>query len=175
MQDFIDVDIIIDPRTLLNLGTSDTQDPGSPYSVTDGLYAITQPTSAAAGQASARLTLKAIVGNVIRWRMNSLSGISGHSSVLYSIQLSKGVATLGQATGNINIASAPFPILQPDGQDYNPLRLTLHSQHDYFLQSDVVGHGSGEYLLSFCIVDAVKDDQSAIMGYFSWSTSIQVA
>lgn len=177
MPRFIDVEVCIDTVTLLTNYPNPSKDPNNPTGIdhTSYSYMIAQPVYVTSGQATGNLTLKALVGDVIQWRMISLSGNSDQAAVIYGVPQFGGSTVTGAVIGNVAQPYEPIATLQPDGENYNPPRYESVSQFDYFLQANITGHGSEQYKVCFYVTTPDPNTgKPVVKGYFNWDPTITV-
>lgn len=177
MPNIIDVEVVIDTQTLLQSSYKPSNDPNNPTGLphVGFAYMIAQPTFVSSGQASGNLSLNALVGDVIQWRMLSLSGNSGQAAVLYGVPQFAGSIVTGAVTGQIEQPYEPLATLQADGNNYNPPQYSTITANDYFLQADITGHGTEQYKVCFYITTPnAQTGQPTLAGYYYWDPTITV-
>lgn len=162
----IDVMIVIDCATVIEeFGTN--SDANNPVQVTtaDLISMMTVQADAIKDQGGNELNVKAVTGDVIRWREESLSLNADYNTILY-----KFVAYSGG-----DLISTPQPlemeITSPLPNPQDPLKPNTQTIKDYFWQSTVLMPGSVTYHFSFMILDR----DSNVQGYFWWDPFITIS
>jgi hypothetical protein len=70
----------------------------------------------------------------------------------------------------------PFPTLTSTGFNTTPPTFTSVIDNDYFLQTNVTGHGTEQYKVMFYVtVQDPNTGKPVNKGYFSWDPTITVA
>lgn len=176
MSKIIDIEIVVDTATLLKAYPNASMDSNHPTGIGHNYgYMVAPSASVLSGQATGDLAIRAAVGDVIRWRMLSLTGDADDSAVVYNIQPFGGSA---QVTGSIQALLAHPTVPQPvlvDGKNKNPPQYNKVKQDDYYLTATVVSSGTENYNVQFYVVHRDDSDNLVLKGYFVWDPRIEVA
>lgn len=178
MSNYIDIEIVIDTVSLLNAFPNPSQDYNNPTGIdhTSYSYMIAQTVYVNSGQATGNLSVKALVNDIIRWRSLSLSGNTGQSAVIYSMPQFAGTTVTSPVIAIESQPYVPFPTLTSTGFNTTPPTFTSVIDNDYFLQTNVTGHGTEQYKVMFYVtVQDPNTGKPVNKGYFSWDPTITVA
>ena len=134
------------------------------------VFMVTQKAVVASGQATADLSINALVNDTIRWRSESLSGNTDQAAIIYKIVKFSGkeVTTVPA----MRVSYPPTPIPDPGNPtSYQP----SSTQADVFLSCEVLIQGTEGYQVWFYIVN--KDPNTgklSTFGYYYWDPTINV-
>lgn len=121
-------------------------------------------------QATADLTVKALVNDTIRWRSESLSGNTDQAAIIYKIAQFSGDTVTSDPEMRVSYPPTPIPNPQ-DPTSYN----SVTTQADVFLSCEVLKMGTEGYKVYFYIVN--KDEYTGELktfGYYYWDPTIKV-
>ncbi|WP_010221516.1 inclusion body family protein [Pseudomonas donghuensis] len=166
MSRVIDVSINFDTETILKKFPNPSKDPNRPTFIPpEHIYMVTYQDNVIAGQAGGELHLRGRVGDVVRWREQSISFGFEQSVILYAFvcddpkhQLLEDPrplrAKVQTAVPNANNKSVP----------------TCQINDNYYWRGDLLAQGKVTYHFKFMIVD--RDCKCC--GYFEWDPFITI-
>ncbi len=136
----------------------------------EDVWMVAQKIVVDGGQATADLTVKALVNDTIRWRSESLSGNTDQAAIIYKIARFSGDQVTSEA--EMVVSYPPTPIPDPQNPtSYN----SVDTQADIFLNCEVIKKGTEGYKVFFYIVN--KDEYTgklSTFGYYYWDPTIKV-
>ena len=170
MAKVIDIDVMFDTETIeekYGPGGSSTQPKGIQHA---DVYMVARKAIVASGQATADLSINALVNDSIRWRAESLDGNTDQSAIIYKIVKFSGTQVTSDP--EMRVSSPPTPIPNPsDPTSYE----AVDTQADVFLTCDVLKKGTEGYQVWFYIVNKDPDTgQLSTFGYYYWDPTINV-
>lgn len=176
MAAFIDVEIVIDTVTLLEKFPAPSTDYKNPTGIdhTSFSYMIAAKDFVESGMATGDLVLKAINGDVIRWRSLSLAGNSDHTAVLYEIGWFKGDHVTDKYDAHVGHPYVPIPIIA-DGKNTTPPSFESKIEDDYYINATITNRGTENYHVKFYVtVPDRTTGKPKLKGYFYWDPVIKV-
>jgi nematocidal protein AidA len=174
MSKVIDIEIVVDTVTLLKNYPNPSKNSAAPTGIGHQYgYMVAPSASVVSGQATGDLTIKAEIGDVIRWRMLSLTGEADQAAVIYNIARFSGTQVTSSVQALLAHPLVPEPILV-DSKNTNPPTYNAVKQDDYYLSATVTDSGTENYNVQFYVTE--RSGQSLnLLGYFVWDPTIQVA
>lgn len=172
MSKIIDISVVFDTVTIEERYGEPSQKSTHPTGINhQDVYMIATKSVVQDGtQASADLTINALVDDSIRWRSESLSGNSDKSAIIYKIQ-KFGEGTLVTSEPEVRITHPDEPI--PNLND--PASFSPKPSRDVYMTCDVLRKGTEKYKVWFYLVD--KDENTGELkthGYYYWDPTIHV-
>lgn len=168
MSQIIDINVAFDTETIVSKYANPSQNSTQPTGIQHAdAYMIAQTSDVISGQATADLNVSASVGDVIRWRSESLSGNSDQSVVIYNIVKFSGTAVTGPIQPITASPTMPIP------NSANPVQYTPTSQYDYYLNANVTANGTEGYEVWFYIVQR-NHSSLTTLGYYYWDPTLTV-
>ncbi|ASQ91025.1 hypothetical protein CHL67_08920 [Prosthecochloris sp. GSB1] len=170
MSKTINIDVMFDTVTIeQRYGAGGSA--GGPIGIQhDDVWMVAQKVVVDGGQASADLTVKALVNDTIRWRSESLSGNTDQAAIIYKIEKFSGTQVTSAA--EMRVTTPPTPIPDPaNPTHYEP----NYEQKDVFMSCEVLEMGTEGYKVYFYIVN--KDENTGKLttfGYYCWDPTIKV-
>jgi Inclusion body protein. len=171
MSKFIDISVVFDTATLETKYANPSHDSAHPTGIQHAdAFMVAPSVVVQSGQATADLTIKALVGDTIRWRSESLSGNTDQSAVIYKIVKYSGVQVTSDPTMLVAYPTVPIP------NAANPTTYTaVNTQADVYMNCNVLIKGTEGYQVWFYIVN--KDQNTGALttfGYYYWDPTIVV-
>lgn len=171
MSVIIDIDIVVDTVNLMAAIQNPSKDPKNPTPIGHTYaYMVAAKDYVKSGQATGDLSISADIGDIVRWRMVSLSGNTSYSANLQNIQFFSGTPVTATIEGKLSQPQTPVPGTTP-GTIALPPTYTTTSQYDFYLTADVVKAGTGNYNISFAVLQ-YHSSQLQVLGYFVWDPTI---
>ncbi len=173
MSTVIDIVVVLDTKAVLSsYGTGGTSTApkwiGHNYA-----YMIAQSAFVRSGQATGDLSVNAEVGDVIRWRLLSLTGDADQAAEIYDISRYSGVQVTATPQALLAHPLVPEPILV-DGKNTTPPTYNAVKQDDYYLQATIVESGTENYSVYFYITER-QGSTLVLKGYYAWDPQIVVS
>jgi hypothetical protein len=175
MSKNVDICIVVDTVSLIATYPAGTyQNPqGTKH---DFAYMIAQSDCVDKGQASGDLIVKNLVNNdTVRWRMISLSGDTDQAAVIYDITHTSGPKVMSSESAYESSPYVPLPILTDDNKNTQPPSFKNDAiETDYFLQANIVGHGTEHYAVKFYVTKPDAKGKPVLHGYYWWDPAVTV-
>lgn len=174
-DNFIDILTVIDAKSLVsdcgpNQSTSGNAIVlGGRLDASKYIYMLVKRSEVVGIEAQPELKVAVKTGNIIRWRLTSLTVNTGYSTLLYRMNISGGSGLI--TTPAPYEASIKVP--KPEADDNGGV--TINTQHtqpykDFYFQSTARTPGDVTYQLYFML----SDDQGKPFGYFYWDPYLTI-
>ena len=171
MSEIIDIEIVVDTQNLVQSTPNPSQDPTKPTWVAHNFaYMIASAGYVRSGQATGDLSISTDVGDVIRWRMISLSGNTNYSANLDNITYLSGNNVTAPATGFLTQPQTTEPGTTP-GPITLPPKFVTTPQFDYYVDAAVIASGTQNYSVLFQVLSYDKGTLKSL-GYFAWDPTL---
>jgi hypothetical protein len=171
MSEIIDIEIVVDTANLLASINNPSQNPSAPTPIGHNYAYMVAPNEfVRSGQASGDLSISADVGDTVRWRMVSQSGNTSYSANLQNIVIFSGTQVTSTTGGKLLNVETPVPGTTP-GNITLPPTFSATPQYDFYLTADIVQGGTGNYNVSFAVLQ-YHSGSLQVLGYFVWDPTI---
>lgn len=171
MSKFIDISVVFDTVTLEGKYPNPSKNSSSPTGIQHAdAFMVAPSVVVKSGQATADLTIQALVGDTIRWRSESLSGNTDQSAIIYKIAKFSGTQVTSDPVMMVAYPTMPIPNAA-NPTTYN----SVNTQADIYMNCNVLTKGTEGYQVWFYIVN--KDPNTGALstfGYYYWDPSIVV-
>lgn len=174
----INIEIVFDTETLQTKYKNPSQNPQAPTGIAHSdVYMVTESRFVAvpSSQATADLSIKAEVDDVVRWRGISLSSNVSESAIPYKIVKFSGTQVTDIPVPSESRPWIPVPNQNPDTKVVDPLVYTAQQLPVYYLNSNVTDSGTENYQVWFYIAQQVSGNTVKTVGYYYWDPTITVA
>jgi len=171
MSEIIDIQIVVDTANLIASVQNPSQNQNAPTPIGHNYAYMVAPNEyVRSGQASGDLSISADVGDTVRWRMVSQSGNTSYSADLQNIVIFSGAQVTSATGGKLLNVETPVPGTTP-GNIALPPTYTVTPQYDFYLTADIVQSGTGNYNVSFAVLQ-YHSGSLQVLGYFVWDPTI---
>lgn len=176
MSKTINIDVVFDTVTIVNkygkggsIGSPIGIQHKDAYMIAQSVLVVEQ------SQASADLSITALVNDLIRWRSESLSGNTDQAAIIYQIEYNKDIAGSKKVTSDVQMRVSYPTTPIPDPKNPTSYK-AVTSQADVFMSCEVLETGTEHYKIYFYLVDKdpITGDLTTI-GYYWWDPTINVA
>ncbi|MEO8379786.1 MAG: inclusion body family protein [Acidobacteriota bacterium] len=164
------VTIVIDADTVITTYPNPSKDPNSPTGISHGMgFMTTSSEYVVSGNGTGDLSIKAEVGDVIRWTSLSESGNMDAAVFTYAFDKFGGT----QVTGPVTLE--PFTKMTIFPTTANPPAVKQVNQNFWFMVCDVTNVGTENYNVKFGLYTRTRGtDGQSLLGYFYWDPTLQV-
>jgi nematocidal protein AidA len=169
-QEIINIQVVIDTDAITNDYPNPSKDKNQPTGLPHKyMYMVATRANVITGSGGADLTIKADVGDIIRWYAVSEYGNFDSSVLIYNLPKWSGETVFKTPTFSVYERQG---ILPADG---TALPVSFKTQSFWFNQAEIVHIGTENYYVQFALYTRQRGEPNPVLyGYYYWDPTIKV-
>ncbi|WCT13042.1 inclusion body family protein [Mucilaginibacter jinjuensis] len=169
-QEIINIQVVIDTDAITNDYPNPSKDPAHPTGLPHNyMYMVATRANVIVGSGTGDLSIKADVGDIIRWYGTSEYGNFDSSVVLYKMERFAGDTVFNNLTFSVYKRQGVLPT------DGSVFPINFSEQTYWFNQANVVNKGTENYNIQFALYTRQRGTANPVLfGYYYWDPTIVV-
>ncbi|MEZ2336258.1 inclusion body family protein [Mucilaginibacter sp. RCC_168] len=169
-QEIINIQIVIDTDAITTDYPNPSKDPANPTGLPHNyMYMVATRSDVITGSGTANLTIKANVGDIIRWHAVSENSNFDSAVVIYNLSQFGGTTVFNNLTFSVYTRQGILPI------DCATLPVDFSTQNFWFNQANVINTGTEYYTVQFALYVRQTDFADPVLfGYYYWNPTVTV-
>ena len=169
-QEIINIQIVIDTDAITADYPNPSKDPADPTGLPHNyMYMVATRSDVITGSGTANLSIKANVGDIIRWHAVSENSNFNSAVVIYNLAQFGGTTVFNNLTFSVYTRQGILPI------DCATLPVDFSAQNFWFNQANVINTGTEYYPVQFALYVRWRDVADPVLfGYYYWNPTVTV-
>ncbi|MBB6109833.1 Inclusion body protein [Mucilaginibacter lappiensis] len=169
-QEIINIQIVIDTDAITTDYPKPSKDPAKPTGLPHNyMYMVATRSDVITGSGTANISIKANVGDIIRWHAVSEYSNFDSAVVIYNLAQFGGTTVFNNLTFSVYTRQGILPV------DRDALPVGFSTQNFWFNQANVINTGTEYYNVQFALYVRHRDFVDPILfGYYYWDPTVTV-
>jgi hypothetical protein len=169
-QEIINIQVVIDTDAITTNYPDPSKDPAHPTALPHNyMYMVATRSDVITGSGTANLSIKANIGDIIRWHAVSEHSNFDSAVVIYNLTQSGGTTVFNNLAFSVYTRQGILPV------DQVTLPVGFSAQSFWFNQANVINTGTEHYNVQFALYVRQEDFSDPVLfGYYYWDPTVTV-